>query len=65
MGSAICKKGLNEEDLDMFHKLSKKPVEEIIFWHEHFVKGIFTRLIQKKCTIKPSHWHSKIKFEAF
>lgn len=40
MGSSISKKTLDERDLDIMHKLSKKPKEEILFWYEHFLKGI-------------------------
>ena len=39
MGSSIQKKELNKEDLEILHKLSKKPIEEIEFWYEHFIKG--------------------------
>jgi len=40
MGNSISKKTLNEDDLNILHKLSKKPKEEILFWYEHFLKGI-------------------------
>lgn len=38
MGSSISKNTLNEDDLEMLHKLSQKPKEEITFWYEHFIK---------------------------
>ena len=39
MGNVIQKKELNKEDLEILHNLSKKPIEEIQFWYEHFIKG--------------------------
>jgi hypothetical protein len=39
MGNSAIKKELNKEDLEMLHKLSKKPIDEIEFWYEHFIKG--------------------------
>ena len=38
MGNKISKNNLTEEDLEMLHKLSGKPKEEITFWFEHFIK---------------------------
>lgn len=37
MGKTLSKKTLNENDLEMLHKVSKKPKEEIKFWFEHFL----------------------------
>lgn len=37
MGEGMSKSSLNESDLEILHKVSKKPKEEIKFWFEHFL----------------------------
>ena len=37
MGEGVSKSTLNENDLEVLHRVSKKPKEEIEFWFEHFL----------------------------
>lgn len=38
MGSVLAKDELTEEDLDQIHIRSKMPKDEILLWHEHFMR---------------------------
>lgn len=38
MGNKNVKTVLTEDDLEMIHKQSQKPKEEIVFWYDHFIK---------------------------
>ncbi len=38
MGSVMAKVELTPEDLEQIHIRSKMPKEEILLWHDHFVR---------------------------
>lgn len=46
MGESASK--LTESDLEMLHRISKKPKEEILFWYEHFLKECPTGKLDKQ-----------------
>lgn len=52
MGEGVSKNSLTEHDLDVLHKVSKKPKEEIQFWFEHFLNECPSGKLDKEQFVK-------------
>ena len=52
MGSDVSKHTLTESDLEVLHKVSKKPKGEIRFWYEHFMSECPSGKLDKEKFVK-------------
>ena len=52
MGEGVSKNSLTEHDLEVLHKVSKKPKEEIQFWFEHFLNECPSGKLDKEQFVK-------------